>query len=118
MPFSRSAIVLGMCSDSLTVWAIYRAFKDASWVDRIKLYLPASSRSGRSGVALWRFPRYRVGKGSNEVAGALAQFQKSLEQELTYPVAVTTSQSENPMELVQTEKISSDKDRELEAIVF
>ena len=117
-PIFAIGIVLGMYSAYLAAWAIDRSFKDAS---RIAQYQAIFSRQFQGRLELSRslaLPRYGVGQGSSELAKASVQFQKSLEQELMYVVAVMTTRSENFMDLAQNEKISSNKFRELEEIMF
>ena len=107
-----------MYSAYLAAWAIDRCFKNP---DRVADYQAIFARQFLGRLELSRnlaLPRYGVGEGASEVARASVQFQKSLEQELMYVVAVMTTRSENFMQLAQTEKISSDKYRTLEEIVF
>jgi flavin-dependent dehydrogenase len=117
-PIFSIGIVLGMYSAFLAAWAIDCAFREPS---RLAQYQAIFARQFLGRLEVSRslaLPRYGVGEGASDVARASVQFQRSLEQELMYVVAVLTTRSENFMELAQTERISSDKYRELKEIVF
>ncbi len=117
-PIFAIGIVLGMYSAFLAAWAIDSSFKNMSRVGQYQAIF-ASQFQGR--LELTRslaLPRYGVGEGSSDIAKATVQFQKSLEQELMYVVAVMTTRSENFMDLAQNQKITSQKFTELQDIAF
>lgn len=117
-PIFAIGIVLGMYSAYLAAWSIDRCFKDPSLVAPSQAIF-ARQFLGRLELSRsLALPRYGVGEEASDVARASIQFQRSLEQELMYVVAVMTTRSENFMQLAQTERISSDKYRTLEQIVF
>jgi flavin-dependent dehydrogenase len=120
-PIFSEGCLLAFYSAYLTSWAIDRSFKHPNLVEQSRA-ICASQFAGRYEVGhALALPRYGADSKAGDMAKKTMEFESILEQELMHVVSTVTTRSENFRELAQNnngQKISSNKFRKLEEIVF